>query len=933
MPQNEVGAAPFSPETYMAYRPPPTRRAPSPNHTPPPPPPPKKLNGDLPQLRPANPGAQNRASAFNPQLSGNRFPSRSNDETSSTATLSMNGIEARLPMETGSNEDIDSNVSDDRTVVSNSDRSGDVKETYGKALEIIQSIKEKALWVEDADQVVKRLEMAADRNFKRTYIRGAPARDLYENAPVIKVGILFLPGVDRPTVTKLEQDMLIADNEPDQQSASWRVQTAGHLLMDFEVTKDLRVVSSDSTSDVLRTAKERKERQSSQLIPGSTTEAIIIREQKHPAVNIDSQQVVLVNDLRAHRGEFDLESTLIEVDSSSIMNLIVRFQLIIQHKNPSQDLDETKNLLEVMMEDVRRLCHRSAILFRMSTRVKIITSKNTRYGVNDGRKFTTLTTSKGIREIIKLSSSYYSALDSAEKAQQLLRPRFLQMLVLLLSFLNDDDLNHIRNFLEKTFHFKADRPNLELLFLKVIPFYSINSHVFLTSMVPAFEGWSPKDPIGQDYSHYWDTFMTRILPYDYILPGNIDQLGRKQKSWIVEWPEQGFKSSLVFRNLQYGANDNMRTFNDIPPIEDQVDRRDENTMLTVVLTNDKHFLIRIADYEAITCLTRGIYPIQEADLNGHRYDLTIEESVLNEAAYAAVDHINPVIRQVNQWLTGFKRRSQSIVGRANTLKHKLSSLSVPGIRRPDIAMFEECRVSGKLTRHRAVLGNVVLAIAYKIDGRRITLNDTLGILASDNQKIQVIVDYYQHRLPSYTGSIDPETIRRTTNLLMEVTSKIREAEGMRHYIQDDPAISDEPIVTLIQPPGGSFFAPPVWNKYKVWTIGGHQLQIEAKKSYVSSVRWDNEIEVMLQADMNRYILAPLEYVEEDEREEQIKQGDVAVLAGQYMIVGYPEEEDGSDGLCMTAYMKIIRVEKVETRSKRAARRDGQLKSMSTCLFV
>jgi len=213
-------------------------------------------------------------------------------------------------------------------------------------------------------------------------------------------------------------------------------------------------------------------------------------------------------------------------------------------------------------------------------------------------------------------------------------------------------------------------------------------------------------------------------------------------------------------------------------------------------------------------------------------------------------------------------------------------------------------VSGKLTRHRAVLGNVVLAIAYKIDGRRITLNDTLGILASDNQKIQVIVDYYQLRLPSYTGSIDPETIRRTTNLLMGVTSKIREAEGMRHYIQDDPAISDEPIVTLIQPPGGSFFAPPVWNKYKVWTIGGHQLQIEAKKSYISSVRWDNEIEVILQADMNRYILAPLEYVEEDEREEQIKQGDVAVLAGQYMIVGYPEEEDGSDGLYMTAYMKV-----------------------------
>lgn len=181
-------------------------------------------------------------------------------------------------------------------------------------------------------------------------------------------------------------------------------------------------------------------------------------------------------------------------------------------------------------QDFDRLCNRSAILFRMATRTKIITSKDIRYGVNNGREFTTLTTSKGIRKIISLSSAYYTSLDPADKVQQLLKPRFLQMLVLLLSFLNDDDLHNIQEFLERTFHFNADRKNLELLLLKVIPFYSINSHIFLTSIVPAFEGWSPRKPEKQDHAFYWETFVSRIAAHGYVLPGTIDNLCRAQKS-------------------------------------------------------------------------------------------------------------------------------------------------------------------------------------------------------------------------------------------------------------------------------------------------------------------------------------------------------------------------------------------------------------------
>jgi hypothetical protein len=472
------------------------------------------------------------------------------------------------------------------------------------------------------------------------------------------------------------------------------------------------------------------------------------------------------------------------------------------------------------------------------------------------------------------------------------------MLVLLLSFLNDEDLKNIQDFLERTFHFKADRKNLEILFLKVIPFYSINSHVFLTSMVPPFEGWSPQKPANQDHVHYWETFIVRLANMGYLLPGTIDGLCRAHKSWIVQWPEKGFKNSLPFRNLQYTAQDTMRTFNDIPPIEKDYDRRNDNVMLLAILTNNCQFMIRVADYEAILCLTKGKYSIQEADVNAQRFDLVIEESPLNEATYHAVDSINDVIKRVNNWLTGF---------RSNALRRRdslLRGMKVPGIRRPDVEMIDELRVTGKLTRYRAILGNTLLAIAYKLDGRKITLEDALATLARNNQEIQSVVDYYQSRLHYYSSAFDSDTLRRITATLNAVTTELSLTEGMRQSIAADPAISDEPIVTLIEPPGGSLYAAPVWNDYRVGLTSNNLLCIDAKKSYVANVYWEQETIIHLQGDTNQYIVAPLEYIDDSERDDQVQVGDVAVLVGSYMVLAEPVEQEGTDALIMSNYLKV-----------------------------
>ena len=58
------------------------------------------------------------------------------------------------------------------------------------------------------------------------------------------------------------------------------------------------------------------------------------------------------------------------------------------------------------------------------------------------------------------------------------------MIVWLLSLLNEEDISDIADLLEATYKLKEDRKHLEPLFLKVIPLMSINSKVFLKSMIP-----------------------------------------------------------------------------------------------------------------------------------------------------------------------------------------------------------------------------------------------------------------------------------------------------------------------------------------------------------------------------------------------------------------------------------------------------------------
>ena len=169
----------------------------------------------------------------------------------------------------------------------------------------------------------------------------------------------------------------------------WRVSTAGSLLIDHDVAQDLSIIQTEQTSKVVRRALAQRKHEDPFF--NSKRKAKMQLDLPRDAVTIDSRYVKLVTDIK--NGQWDLEGMLIEVDGGALTDLTIKFRHLIAIGGPTMSFEETKSILEHMIEDARRLCLRSPILFRMSTRSRIISSKITRYGVDHHEMFRTLTVS------------------------------------------------------------------------------------------------------------------------------------------------------------------------------------------------------------------------------------------------------------------------------------------------------------------------------------------------------------------------------------------------------------------------------------------------------------------------------------------------------------------------------------------------------------
>jgi hypothetical protein len=192
--------------------------------------------------------------------------------------------------------------------------------------------------MEESEFIVLCLEKRADPSVRQTYYDGKRMSNISDKAVIPKIGMTFMAGADTPQVNRMEQ-IGMTSNTPNQKNAIWRVNTAGTLLNDFEVDTDLSIIQSDNTPQIVARARSRESFADDSRTPNSAKRALAMRGCDQRTVTVHSDHVEIVNDLAA--GEWDLESTLIEVDGSSLTNLIVNYRHLIYRGGPALTFPET----------------------------------------------------------------------------------------------------------------------------------------------------------------------------------------------------------------------------------------------------------------------------------------------------------------------------------------------------------------------------------------------------------------------------------------------------------------------------------------------------------------------------------------------------------------------------------------------------------------
>jgi hypothetical protein len=552
-----------------------------------------------------------------------------------------------------------------------------------------------------------------------------------------------------------------------------------------------------------------------------------------------------------------------------------------------------------------------------------MSSKNTRYGVEHGLIFRTLTTSRGIKNIISLSASYFNALSTLgnkDKSQESIRPKFLQMLVLLLSLLNDEDLSDLREFLETTYRIKADRQSLEILILKVLPLMSINSKVFIHALVTADEVPAEVELDTRRPGRMWNIFVQRLLHLGYMIPGTVAQLGQTGLSWVIKWPEDGIKDSYVFRNLQ--SSDKSRTMNEIPSLDLSLDCTLDEVM--VVLTNGTQYVIGHFDLEKIVCMTPGKYSLADTTFRSRDHDLEINEVVVNSTVYETIFRVNRIITEYNGSLPA-PRRHSSVLTRLASLREK-----------PILTPFKEIKGSGRLTRHIAKLDDKILAVAYKVEGRKITRRDLLRHLASDIRTLNAVARVLESAMQDCDHRNVPANVRDIVNKrrpsLVKIRDQIAQADNDKARIADRmyAELGDEPISKVLYPNGSHQARLAVWHEYRSWyTSTENTLNVDAQRQIVERVRWvtTDIVEIGFYGLSANYLLSPLAAVAEAERADEIRANDAIILVGQYVVVvelgeGQPPQAKET----VTNWLKIIGVEQCPI-SKRGMNRTDHVTKM------
>ena len=188
----------------------------------------------------------------------------------------------------------------------------------------------------------------------------------------------------------------------------------------------------------------------------------------------------------------------------------------------------------------------------------------------------------------------------------------------------------------------------------------------------------------------------------------------------------------------------------------------------------------------------------------------------------------------------------------------------------------------------------MLAVAYKVEGRKITRRELIRHLASDLSKMRATMEAIETTIQQTFEE------KRLNEHIKQVVYRVRAALGgvwrLYHLVEANkekmekhsPQLGDEPITKVVYPIGSDEMPVAVWNNYRAWyKLEWNVLFIEAHRRVVSSVTWLNDnvtSMVTFQGHDVKYFVTPLRKLEEEEHEEELKIDDKVVLVGQYLVV-------------------------------------------------
>ena len=127
-----------------------------------------------------------------------------------------------------------------------------------------------------------------------------------------------------------------------------------------------------------------------------------------------------------------------------------------------------------------------------------------------------------------------------------------------------------------------------------------------------------------------------------------------------------------------------------------------------------------------------------------------------------------------------------------------------------------------------------------------------------------------------------------------MNSLLEKANEERSLIGAEEDAPNEPIVQVVYPDGEGVGGTPVWHDYSARCRDERSLLFEASVAEVSAVDWrpDGLVEIGLHGHSSKYLASSVGRGT-IHHEDEIQKGDIAALAGHYMIVA--EYDDSSGG--------------------------------------